>query len=436
MLQEKSVPLDFGDAARAGETLSETMRGLRGSQILLIAGQIREAKAAGRKIADLTVGDFDARHFPIPAALRDQIVGAVRDGQTNYPPSNGIPQLRQAIASYAARTWGVAYPLDGILVSSGARPTIYATYVSVVEPGDEVVYPVPSWNNNHYVYLVKAKGVPVATTPEHHFMPTMDDLRPHLATARLICLNTPSNPTGTVMDPGMVVEVANAVVAENRRRERDGERPLYLLLDAVYASLTYGDATFVHPVREVPEAAPWILTVDGVSKAYAGTGLRVGWILGPPVIVNKINAFLGHVGAWAPRPEQCGTAAFLDAPDEVAAFGVEMRKRALDRLEALHAGFEAMRADGLPVRCIEPQGAIYLSLQLDWIGRSLDGETIRDNESIRRILLEQADMGVVPFQAFGLGGDTGWFRISVGAVSMDDVRDLLPRLRTLMTRLA
>ena len=409
---------------------------MRGSQILRIAGEIRAAKAAGRDVADLTVGDFDARHFPIPRGMRERIIAAVREGQTNYPPSNGLPGLRAAIVNYAARTWGVSYPADGVLVSAGARPMIFATYLSVVDPGDEVVYPVPSWNNSHYSYLSRAKAVPVPTTADRKFMPTMDDLRPHLSTARLICLNTPSNPTGTVMDPEMVVEVARAIVTENRRREREGLRPLYLLLDAVYASLTYGAARFVHPVREVPEAAPWVLTVDGVSKAYASTGLRVGWILASPAILRKMNALVGHVGAWAPRPEQFATAGFLEAADEVAEFGVAMRARVLERLTALHDGFESMREDGLPVRCIEPQGAIYLSLQLDWVGRTLDGVEISDNEAIRRILLDQADTGVVPFQAFGSTGETGWFRISVGAVSMDDVRDLLPRLRALMARLA
>lgn len=435
MLQETASSLPFGDPARADAALSTSIRNLRGSQILRIAGEIREAKAAGRDIANLTVGDFDARQFPIPDVLRAAIERALADGQTNYPPSNGIPELRAAIARHAARAWGVSYPVESVLVASGARPTIYGTYFATVDPGDVVVYPVPSWNNEYYVELSGAEGVPLVTSPEHDFMPTLEDIEPHLGEARLICLNTPSNPTGTVMDPTMVAPLARAVVDENGRRERDGRRPVYLLLDAVYAALTFGESRFAHPVEAVPEAAPWVLTVDGVSKAFAGTGLRVGWVLAPPAIAKRLNALLGHVGAWAPRPEQCGTAAFLDDPEAVDAFGVEMRARAHGRLQALYGGFEAMREEGFPVRCIEPQGAIYLSLRLDWVGRRFDGTTIDDGEAVRRILLDEAGMGVVPFQAFGYPGESGWFRISVGAISVDDVARMLPRLRAVMERL-
>jgi len=434
MLQKSPTELDFGDPARAEASLSSTVRSLRSSRILRIAAEIREAKAAGRDVADLSVGDFDARHFPIPDGLRDGIVRALAAGETNYPPSNGIPALRRAIADHAARAWGVRYPDDGILVSSGARPTIYATYLATVDPGDRVVYPVPSWNNEYYSALAGAEGVPVVTSPERHFMPTLDDLRPHLATARLICVNTPSNPTGTVMEPAMVAEVAAAVVDENRRRERAGERPVYVLLDAVYSALTFGDARFVHPLQAVPEATPWVLTVDGVSKAFAATGLRVGWVLAPPPIARRMNALLSHIGAWAPRPEQCATASFLSDPAALEAFAAAMNERVLSRLRALYDGFESMRADGYPVRCVEPQGAIYLSLQLDWVGRRVDGREIGDNEAIRELLLEHAQMGAVPFQAFGYPGETGWFRISVGAISVDDVRRMLPRLRSLMDR--
>jgi aspartate aminotransferase len=143
---------------------------------------------------------------------------------------------------------------------------------------------------------------------------------------------------------------------------------------------------------------------------------------------------IGHVGAWAPRPEQVATAKFLQNEPAVDAFRREMNAAVNERLKALHAGFAAMKADGLPVECIHPQGAIYLSLQLNVIGRSLEGAVLDRNETVRKAILEHAGLAVVPFQAFGLMEETGWFRLSVGAVSMDEIAEMLPRLRQLLGR--
>jgi aspartate aminotransferase len=141
---------------------------------------------------------------------------------------------------------------------------------------------------------------------------------------------------------------------------------------------------------------------------------------------------LGHVGAWAPRPEQVAFADFLDDAAACEDFRTEMRARVHARLDALDRGIEKMKADGLPVDRVRPQGAIYLSVQLDVVGQRLNGDPITTNEELRRVLLEHAGIAVVPFQAFGLSADTGWFRISVGAVSLEDIERALPRLRSLL----
>lgn len=435
MSQTNTTPLDFGKPADLDASLSDRIRGLQGSKILQIAADIRQLRADGHDICNLTVGDFDPKQFPIPEALGARIEESLRAGQTNYPPSDGVPELRQAVTRFAARDWGVEYPVESVLISSGARPTIFAAYEAVVNPGDRVVYPVPSWNNHYYTYLSQAEDVAIPTTAETQFMPTVDDLRPHLGTARMICLNTPSNPTGTVMSPDMIRDIAAAVVEENLRRRKAGERALFLLMDIVYSSLVFGDARHVHPVHAVPESAPWVISVDGVSKGFAGTGLRVGWVVANPALVKRLKALIGHVGAWAPRPMQMGVAAFLDDEDAIASYREVMRGRVRERLDALHAGFETLRRDGYPVHCIEPQGAMFLSLHLDWMGRSIDGQPIDSSDGIRKLLLDHAGMGVVPFQAFGLEGENGWCRISVGAINRDDIGRMMPRLRALMDRL-
>ena len=151
-----------------------------------------------------------------------------------------------------------------------------------------------------------------------------------------------------------------------------------------------------------------------------------------PAVVARMRDLLGHVGAWAPRAEQVATAKFLEDEAAVGEFRREMDARIVDRLQALHGGFARMKAEGLPVECVEPQGAIYLSLRLDLIGRRFAGRPISTNEEIRRLLIDEAGLAVVPFQAFGLKEETGWFRLSVGAVSMAEIAELFPRLRRVL----
>jgi len=284
---------------------------------------------------------------------------------------------------------------------------------------------VPSWNNNHYCHLVGGRGVAIETRVEHGFLPTADSLRPHLRSARLIALNTPLNPAGTVLSPAEVGRIAEAIAAENRRRDGAGEKPLYLLYDQVYWMLTFGSARHETPVHAIPEMSRCTIFVDGISKCFAATGLRVGWCIGPTAVIAAIRDILGHVGAWAPRAEQVATAELLRDPPAVDAYLREHRGGLQQRLDALHEGFARMAQAGLPVRDIAPQGAIYLSVQFDLIGR----RGLRTNDQVRKYLLDEAGFAVVPFQAFGVKEDTGWMRLSVGAVSLADIERVLPVLK-------
>ena len=183
------------------------------------------------------------------------------------------------------------------------------------------------------------------------------------------------------------------------------------------------------PVSLVPESAPWVISLDGISKGFAATGLRVGWVLAAPELTERMKNFLGHVGAWAPRPEQVAVAGFLDDEPAVEAFQREMNRRVQKRLDALNDGFKQFKTQGYPVDCIAPEGAIYLSLRLDLIGREIGGRKLETNEDIRQLVLERAGVAVIPFQAFGLEENTGWFRLSVGAVSTEEIGESLTRLR-------
>jgi aspartate aminotransferase len=421
------LDLPGGDPRRGLCTMA---RALIGSEILRIASEIRAAQARGAKICNLTVGDFSPKEFPIPAALREAVLRALAAGETNYPPSDGVLRLREAVRAFYRARLHLDVPLEATLIAGGSRPVIYATYATLVEPRDVVVYPVPSWNNNHYCHLVGARGVPLTTRAEEGFLPTAAALQPHLRSARLIALNTPLNPAGTVLRPEEVGRIAEAIVAENRRRASAGEKPLYLLYDQVYWTLTFGKARHETPVRLVPESAPYVIFIDGISKAFAATGLRVGWGVGPPAVIGAMRDFLGHVGAWAPRAEQVATAEVLRDAGAMDAYGRDFRAQLQARLDRLHDGFSAMHAAGLPVSDISPQGAIYLSVRFDLVGR----RAFRTNDDVRSYLLEEAGFAIVPFQAFGLEGDTGWFRLSVGAVSTREIDEALPRVESALRK--
>ncbi len=413
--------------ARRVGTMAE---GLVGSEILKIAGDVRAMRGSGTKVCDLTVGDFDPAQFRIPAFLEARIVEALRRGETNYPPSAGLAVLREAIVAFYARTLGLRYTTDSVVVTAGSRPGIYATYRTLLDPGDRVVYTVPSWNNNHYCHLAAAEGVPVACGAEDGFLPTRALLEAPVRGARLLTLNSPANPSGTAFTADALTEICDLVLEENARREGTGERPLYVLYDQVYWMLTFGATRHVDPVTLRPAMAEYTIFVDGISKNFAATGVRVGWVVGPADVVRRMSSVLAHVGAWAPRAEQAAVAELLAAPDEIESYHAGLTAGLRERLDALAGGLEAMRRDGLAVESVEPMGAIYLSARFPIAGMlRADGSRIADDEAARRWLLETARVAVVPFRAFGARDESGWFRMSVGATSPEEIAEMLPRLR-------
>lgn len=414
------------------QSISTMSRGLVGSEILRIAANVRALVAQGHAVSNFTVGDFAPSQFPIPEALRDAAIEAYGAGRTNYPPPEGLASLRKAVAEYYADRLGLRYPVDTIQITSGARPGLYAAYATIVDPGETVVYPVPSWNNDHYAYLVGAKAIEVATRPEDGFLPTAALLEPHLREARLLSINSPLNPAGTMITPDELRRICDLVLAENTRRKASGERLLYLLYDQIYWELQFGDVPHVTPVEVAPEMAAYTIFVDGISKAWAATGIRVGWLIAPPHITNRAKAFLTHVGAWAPHPEQEATATVLSTPGSLDEFNTTMHHDVQARLNLLYDGVQDLKAAGLPIDAIAPQGAIYLSVKFDLIGKTYNGAVLTGNYQIADVLLNEAGVAAVPFQAFGYKEETGWMRLSVGAVSLADIKAALPRLRTIL----
>lgn len=414
---------------------SAMAEGLSGSEILKIATEIRNLAAQGKKMCNLTVGDFSPTEFRIPLFLEEAIARQYRNGQTNYPPSEGMPELRGAIKKFYADRLGLDYPERSIIVCGGARPITYSLFRTVVTPGDKVICPVPSWNNHYYIHMAGAQAVFVPCHADNSFLPTRELLKDHVKDARLITLNSPLNPTGTAFTQKALEGICDLVLEENRRRIGK-QRPLYVLYDQIYWMLTFGNTRHFNPVSLRPELAPYVIFVDGISKAFAATGVRVGWSAGPPDIISRMSAIITHVGAWAPRAEQMATAEILQKSDVIAAYHKTMITGLEDRLNLLHKGISEMKNAGFPVTSIVPMGAIYLTAQFNLIGKkNPNGGVFKTNEEIRQYLLHEAQFGVVHFPAFGYPAETGWFRLSVGAVSMADIEAALPRVKAALEKI-
>jgi len=427
---ERERPVAVG-RNRESSLLSE---GLIGSPILKIAAEVREMIARGDQVCNLTVGDFAPSEFRVPDMLSRELAAAVENGETNYPPSAGMPGLRKAVAEFCERRLGLKPEPDGVLIAAGSRPLIYGTYRVLVDPGESVVYPVPSWNNVHYCQLSGAVAVPVACEAKTGFLPTASVLRAKVRDARLLVLNSPVNPTGATFTREQLEAICDLVLEENERRA-GRDRPLYVLYDQVYWMLTFG-VSHVHPVQLRPAMSKYTVYVDGISKSFAATGLRVGWGVGPTSVMRSMSDLLTHVGAWAPRPEQVATTALLGDDKAIDAFHEKMRGAVLKRLQGLHDGLIALKSQGFPVDAAIPSGAIYLSARFQLHGRRADGAALRTDEDVRSYMLRKAGLAAVPFSAFGESEGSGWFRLSVGAVSPKDIQALLPRLRTALEGLS
>lgn len=401
---------------------------LIGSEIIRLAGEINERLARGERIYNFTIGDFDPAIFAIPSELRDGIQRAYAQGHTNYPAANGIAPLRGAVRDFLKKYQGLDYAADEILIAGGARPLIYATFLTLLDAGDKVVFPVPSWNNNHYCHLVGAQAVYVETQAETMFMPTAAQLEPYLADAQMLALCSPLNPTGTVFTREQLAEICQVVLAENERRQTDGRKPLYLMYDQIYWVLTFGDTEHVDPVSLLPALRPYTVYIDGLSKAFAATGVRVGWAMGDKAIISRMQAILSHIGAWSPKAEQAASAEYLRNYSAIDSYLADFKAALQLRLRTLYDKLRTLADFGVEV--LEPKAAIYLTLRFNLLGRSTpSGELLDSSAKITAYLLQAAGLAIVPFYAFGAGRDSTWYRLSVGTCKTEEIDEMYGRLR-------
>ena len=416
--------------------VSKLAQNIIGSEIIKLAGEVNEKIKQGEKIYNMTIGDFNPKEFPIPAELKQMIVDAYFDDQTNYPAADGMLELRNAVSNLLKERGQLDYKADEILIAGGARPVIYSIFKALVDAGDTVIFAVPSWNNNHYSYLNSAKAVVIEAKPEQNFMPVAADIKPFIKEATLLALCSPQNPTGTVFSKEGLEEICDMILEENARRGPD-QKPVYLMYDQIYWALTFGNVQHYNPVTLRPEMKHYTVFVDGISKSLSATGVRVGWSMGPKLIIDKMKAILTHVGAWAPKAEQMATAKYLGDLTMYDAFIVKQKASVITRLDGFYKGFQTLKTEGFKVDAITPQAAIYLTIKFDLHGmKTADGFILATTKDITKYILDEAKLAVVPFYAFGADDNSPWYRMSVGTCKVSDIDDVISNLRIALQKLS
>lgn len=414
--------------------LSHLAETLKGSEIVRLGNEIAERIRSGEKVYNFTIGDFNPHIFPIPSKLQKLIISAYEHHHTNYPPANGLPELRKGVHEFLKMGEGLDYDAKDILIASGGRPLIYALFRTVVDPNDKVIYSVPSWNNNHYTNMNQGQHCLIQTTPEKNFMPTAAEIEKHIEGAALLCLCSPQNPTGTTLERHELEKICDLVIAENERRGPH-QKKLYVMYDQMYWTLTYGNTRHVTPVGINEKMREFTIIIGGISKMFAATGVRVGWAMGPHHVLAKMRSLLSHVGAWAPMAEQKAVAQYLLDKEDMQQF-LSKFKAALElRLNRFFEGFERLKGMGFPVDAIAPQAAIYLTVKIDLAGKIFKGKKLENQSDVTGYLLDEAKLALVPFYAFGAPNDSPWYRLSVGTCKLEEIDPVFENLKNALKAL-
>ncbi len=383
---------------------------IKPSITLAVTAKAARLKAQGVDVISFGAGepDFDTPEH-IKAAAREALgKGAV----AKYTEVGGVAPLRAAIAAELGRVHNTAIAAENVLVSCGAKHSLYNLFIALLDPGDEVIIPAPYWVSYPDMVMM-AGGTPVIvpTSPDDDFTMRADALRAHITPrTRAVVLNTPSNPTGAVYSPAQIAALAEVVVEKN----------LLVVSDDIYRSLVYGGATYASIAAVGPELAARTILVDGVSKTYAMTGWRIGYAAGPAPIIKAMAKVQGQSTSNPTHLAQLAALAAITGPQEP----VEVMRKAFD--ERRQAMVELLRA--IPgVACREPKGAFYAFPDLGaFLGRSTaEGKTLGDDVSLCDWLVEHARVAVVPGSGFGAAGHV---RLSY-ACSMENLREGVQRMR-------
>ena len=396
------------------EILAKRIRTISPSQTLAISAKAKAMKAEGEYVVNFGVGEPD---FPTPEHIVEAGIEALKAGKTKYTPSSGLMELRKAICEKFARDNGLTYEPSQIIVSNGAKHSIFNVCYALVDEGDEVIIPTPYWLT--YPEVVKTcGGVPVYVEgrKENKFKITPEQLEAAITPkTKLMIFNSPCNPTGAVYSEAEVR--ALAAVCENSG--------IYVLSDEIYERLVYTDVRPFSMAKVSDAMYEHTITVNGVSKTYSMTGWRIGYLAAPKAIAKAIDSFQSHATSNACSIAQYATIKALNSPESCVE---EMVSRFAERRAAALARIERMNG----VYCIVPDGAFYIMLVVSGaFGKKLNGRTIETAADFADALLDEKKVAVVPGGPFGADDCV---RLSY-SLSMEDMLEGLDRIDAFLSQL-
>ncbi len=392
--------------------VSDLLGGLAPSATLAVDAKAKALKASGEPIIVYGAGEPD---FPTPAHIVEAAARACYEPVNyKYTPTAGLPELREAIVAKTRRDSGLEIAANQVLVTNGGKHAVATAFMTMLDPGDEVLIPSPFWTTYpEAVYLAGGVPVPVPTSEANGFRVTLEDLERHRsAKTKLLVFVSPSNPTGAVVAPGDVAAIGRWAA----------EHDVWVLCDEIYEHLVYGDATNVSMPVVAPELGDHWVVVNGVAKTYAMTGWRIGWMVGPPDVMSAAVNYQSQTTSNISNISQRAAVAALTGDLSAVA---DMRAAFDRRRQTMTAMLN--RIDG--VSCAVPEGAFYCYPNVTGLlGRSLAGRVAKTSAELAENLLETAKIAVVPGEAFGT---PGYFRLSY-ALGDDDLVEGLTRLGDLV----
>jgi aspartate/methionine/tyrosine aminotransferase len=397
----------------SGRRVSARIGGIAESATLAVDAKAKALKASGRPVIGFGAGEPD---FPTPDYIVEAAVEACRDPRNHrYTPAGGLPELKRAIADKTLRDSGYRVEPNQVLVTNGGKQAIYEAFATILDPGDEVLLPAPYWTT--YPEAIRlAGGIPVEVLADEtqDYKVTPEQLEAALTDrtkALLFC--SPSNPTGAVDTPAEVEAIGRFVL----------ENDLWVLTDEIYEHLTYGGVETASLPVVLPELADRCIVVNGVAKTYAMTGWRVGWLIGPTDVVKAATNLQSHATSNVNNVAQRAAIAALEG-DLTA---VATMREAFDRRRQTMV---RMLNEIAGVECPEPTGAFYAYPSVKGVlGREVGGRTPTTSAELAEVILDEAEVAVVPGEAFGA---PGYLRLSY-ALGDDDLVEGVGRIQKLLS---
>ena len=392
--------------------LSRIALAIEPSATMAIDSMFKQMKADGLDVIGFGAGEPD---FPTPDYIKEVGIQAIQNNDTKYTPSVGTVALRKAICQRLKEDCGVEYTPAEVAVSNGAKPCVYVALRALVNPGDEVILPAPYWVS--YIELIRmVGGVPVVVeaTEAEHFKITPEKLAAAITPkTKCMILNNPSNPTGMMYSRKELEEIAKVCV----------EKDIYVISDEIYYRLAYDNEEFVSFAALGEDVKARTLLVNGVSKSYAMTGWRIGYVAAPAAISKVIGNYLGHCTGSPSSISQAAAAEALTTSQET----VEKMREAFE--ERRNYMVERMnQIEG--VSCIKPEGAFYVMMNISKIfGKELFGHVIKDADDFGNMFLKYGKVAVVPGTSFGAPEFIRWSY----ATSMENIKAGLDRLECFLS---